>query len=181
MVLHHLVEQVYQSLDRELQKHVNHQDILQQCQTWLTAVQEELQLNDQGPSGLQEALKQVTDSTHSSWNAVMVIKYFSNIYFASLLSQVKHYRALQEQASTYLDLVCSVCDLSDDAVRVAAAQVQQIKLTVSNYYLLVHCTKCATDFNVPMSFGCPSACYRENYGSFFCFISSKSFTNFVNS
>lgn len=45
--------------------------------------------------------------------------------------QVKHYRALQEQASTYLDLVCSVCDLSDDAVRVTAAEVQQVKLTVS--------------------------------------------------
>lgn len=49
----------------------------------------------------------------------------------TLHTQVKHYRALQEQASTYLDLVCSVCDLSDDAVRVAAAQVQQVKLTVS--------------------------------------------------
>lgn len=45
--------------------------------------------------------------------------------------QVKHYRALQEQASTYLDLVCSVCDLSHDAVRAAAAEVQQIKLMVS--------------------------------------------------
>lgn len=55
------------------------------------------------------------------------------IYLDELLwcTQVKHYRALQEQASTYLDLVCSVCDLSDDAVRVAAAEVQQIKLTVS--------------------------------------------------
>ncbi|XP_037550764.1 nesprin-1 [Nematolebias whitei] len=94
-------QRVYQSLDRELQKHVSHQDTLQQCQTWLTTVQEELQLNDQGPSGLQEALK-----------------------------QVKHYRALQEQASTYLDLVCSVCDLSHDAVRVAAAEVQQIKLMI---------------------------------------------------
>ncbi|XP_032356678.1 nesprin-1 isoform X1 [Etheostoma spectabile] len=94
-------QRVYQSLDRELQKHVNHQDTLQQSQTWLSAVQEELQLNDQGPSGLQEALK-----------------------------QVKHNRALQEQASTYLDLVCSVCDLSDDAVRVTAAQVQQVKLTI---------------------------------------------------
>ena len=58
---------------------------------------------------------------------------FSIIYFVSLLlhTQVKNYRALQEQASTYLDLVCSVCDLSDDAVRVAAAQVQHVKLTVS--------------------------------------------------
>lgn len=49
-----------------------------------------------------------------------------------LKTQVKHYRALQEQASTYLDLVCSVCDLSDDAVRVTAAQIQHVKLTVSN-------------------------------------------------
>ncbi|KAJ0062831.1 hypothetical protein NL108_008118 [Boleophthalmus pectinirostris] len=94
-------QRVYQSLDRELQKHVSHQDTLEQCQTWLSTVQKELQVNDQGPSGLQEALK-----------------------------QVKHYRALQEQASTYLDLVCSVCDLSDDAVRVTAAEVQQVKLTI---------------------------------------------------
>lgn len=47
---------------------------------------------------------------------------------------MKHYRALQEQASTYLDLVCSVCDLSDDAVRVTAAEVQQVKLTVSIFF-----------------------------------------------
>uniref|UniRef100_A0AAV2JAL2 Calponin-homology (CH) domain-containing protein n=1 Tax=Knipowitschia caucasica TaxID=637954 RepID=A0AAV2JAL2_KNICA len=92
-------QRVYHSLDRELQKHVSHQDTLEQCQTWLCTVQKEL--NDQGPSGLQEALK-----------------------------QVKHYRALQEQASTYLDLVCSVCDLSDDVVRVTAAEVQQVKLTI---------------------------------------------------
>jgi len=53
--------QVYQSLDRELQKHVSHQDTLQQSQTWLSAVLEELQLHhqQQPPSGLQEALKQV--------------------------------------------------------------------------------------------------------------------------
>lgn len=55
-----------------------------------------------------------------------------------LLTQVKHYRALQEQASTYLDLVCSVCDLSHDAVRVAAAEVQQIKLMVSVFLALFH-------------------------------------------
>lgn len=47
-------------------------------------------------------------------------------------AQVKQYRALQEQASTYLDLVCSLCDLTDEAVRRAAAQVQQVKLTVSS-------------------------------------------------
>lgn len=63
-----------------------------------------------------------------------------------MYTQVKHYRALQEQASTYLDLVCSVCDLSDDAVRVAAAQVQQVKLTVSYFYLLVYCTTLKTNF-----------------------------------
>lgn len=133
---------MYQSLDRELQKHVNHQDTLQQCQTWLTTVQEELQLNDQGPSGLQEALKQVTGRV----KLCLLVEFSSGdvlISFDGLLlhTQVKHYRALQEQASTYLDLVCSVCDLSDDAVRVAAAQVQQVKLTVSNCSLPVHCTK----------------------------------------
>ncbi|XP_045574102.1 nesprin-1 isoform X3 [Salmo salar] len=94
-------QRVYQSLDRELQKHVSHQDTLQQCQTWLSTVHEELRLHCHPPSGLQEALK-----------------------------QVKHYRALQEQASTYLDLVCSVCDLSDDAVRVTVAEVQRVKHTI---------------------------------------------------
>ncbi|KAK6304736.1 hypothetical protein J4Q44_G00253220 [Coregonus suidteri] len=94
-------QRVYQSLDRELQKHVSHQDTLQQCQTWLSTVHEELQLHCPPPFGLQEALK-----------------------------QVKHYRALQEQASMYLDLVCSVRDLSDDAVRVTAAEVQQVKHTI---------------------------------------------------
>ena len=55
---------MYQSLDRELQKHVSHQDTLQQCQTWLSTVYEEL--NDQPPSGLQEALKQVNDQLTAS-------------------------------------------------------------------------------------------------------------------
>lgn len=55
------VPQVYQSLDRELQKHVSHQDTLQQCETWLTTVQEEIQLHSQTPFGLQEALKQASD------------------------------------------------------------------------------------------------------------------------
>lgn len=54
------VPQVYQSLDRELQKHVSHQDTLQQCETWLTTVKEEIQLHSQTPFGLQEALKQVS-------------------------------------------------------------------------------------------------------------------------
>lgn len=53
--------QVYQSLDRELQKHVSHQDTLQQCETWLSTVQEEIQLHSHPPFGLQEALKQVSE------------------------------------------------------------------------------------------------------------------------
>lgn len=44
---------------------------------------------------------------------------------------MKHFRALQEQASTYLDLVCSVCDLSDESVRATAAKIQQTKTMVS--------------------------------------------------
>ncbi|KAJ3583278.1 hypothetical protein NHX12_029524 [Muraenolepis orangiensis] len=52
---------VDQSLDQELQKHVSHQDTLQQhSQTWLSAVEEELQLHHhQPPSGLQKSVKQV--------------------------------------------------------------------------------------------------------------------------
>lgn len=55
------LHQVYQSLDRELQKHVSHQDTLQQCQTWLSTANEELLLHCQPPFGMQEALKQVSD------------------------------------------------------------------------------------------------------------------------
>ncbi|XP_029114386.1 nesprin-1 isoform X5 [Scleropages formosus] len=99
-------QRVYQSLDRELQKHVSHQDTLQQCQAWLSTVQEELLPQATPILGLQEALK-----------------------------QVKHFRALQEQASTYLDLVCSVCDLTDEAVRRTAAEVQRIKLTIEESML----------------------------------------------
>lgn len=51
--------------------------------------------------------------------------------YISTTSQVKHFRALQEQASTYLDLVCSVCDLSDESVRATAAKIQQTKSMVS--------------------------------------------------
>lgn len=57
------------------------------------------------------------------------------LYIPLLPVQVKHYRALQEQASTYLDLVCSVCDLSDDAVRVTVAEVQRVKHTVCRMVL----------------------------------------------
>lgn len=47
------------------------------------------------------------------------------------LKQVKQERALQEQANTYLQLVCSACDLSEPRVREAAAAIQQIKVQVS--------------------------------------------------
>ncbi len=52
-------------------------------------------------------------------------------YFLTAYPQVKHFRALQEQASTYLDLVCSVCDLSDESVRATAAKIQETKRMVS--------------------------------------------------
>lgn len=44
--------------------------------------------------------------------------------------QVNHERGLQEQASTYLQLVCSTCDLSEARVRETAAAIQHIKLQV---------------------------------------------------
>lgn len=54
--------QVYQSLDRELQRHVSLRDALQQCQTWLLNIQEELQPPAQTPRYLEEALIQVRAS-----------------------------------------------------------------------------------------------------------------------
>ncbi|XP_027896443.1 nesprin-1 isoform X8 [Xiphophorus couchianus] len=100
-------QRVYQSLDHELQRHVSLQDTLQQCQTWLTSVSEKLDPHPQPSLSLEEALQ-----------------------------QVKQERALQEQASTYLQLVCSACDLSEPRVREAAAAIQQIKLQIEERMLL---------------------------------------------
>ncbi|KAM6272871.1 nesprin-1 isoform 2-T2 [Spheniscus humboldti] len=94
-------QRVYQSLEHELQKHVNHQDTLQQCQTWLSTVQSELKPTTWPPFSLADAVK-----------------------------QVKHFRALQEQANTYLDLLCSMCDLSDATVKSTATDIQQTKQTI---------------------------------------------------
>lgn len=44
--------------------------------------------------------------------------------------QLKQERALQEQASTYLQLICSTCDLSDEKVQETAADIQQVKIQV---------------------------------------------------
>lgn len=128
--------QVYQSLDRELQKHVSNQDTLQQCETWLSTVQEEIQRHSETPFGLQEALKQVSERpdrlfTPDCTFLKCLTTPFSYTFFTYCCLQVKHLRALQEQASTYLDLVCSVCDLSDEAVRATATKIQQIKTMVS--------------------------------------------------
>uniref|UniRef100_A0AAR2JHF7 Spectrin repeat containing, nuclear envelope 1b n=1 Tax=Pygocentrus nattereri TaxID=42514 RepID=A0AAR2JHF7_PYGNA len=92
-------QRVYQSLDRELQRHVSLRDALQQCQTWLSNMHEELQPPVHTPRCLEEAL-----------------------------IQVKQERTLQEQASTYLQLVCSTCDLSDEKVQETAADIQQVKI-----------------------------------------------------
>ncbi|XP_022518839.2 nesprin-1 isoform X7 [Astyanax mexicanus] len=99
-------QRVYQSLDRELQRHVSLRDTLQQCQTWLSNIQEELQPPVHTPHCLEE-----------------------------VLIQVKQERTLQEQASTYLQLVCSTCDLSDEKVRETAADIQQVKIQVEERML----------------------------------------------
>ncbi|KAM6459267.1 nesprin-1-like [Liasis olivaceus] len=96
-------QRVYQSLEYELQKHVNHQDTLQQCQAWLTTVCPELEANPHRPSSSADAVK-----------------------------QVKHFRALQEQANTYLDLLCSMGDLSDSKVKNAATDIQVAKQTIED-------------------------------------------------
>ncbi|KAM5166613.1 nesprin-1 isoform 3-T3 [Callospermophilus lateralis] len=89
-------QRVYGSLEHELQKHVSRQDTLQQCQAWLSAVQPDLKPSPQPPLSRTEAVK-----------------------------QVKHFRALQEQARTYLDLLCSMCDLSNSSVKTTAKDIQQ--------------------------------------------------------
>ncbi|XP_022415225.1 nesprin-1 isoform X17 [Delphinapterus leucas] len=89
-------QRVYQSLEHELQKHVSRQDTLQQCQAWLSAVQPDLKPSAHPPLSRAEAVK-----------------------------QVKHFRALQEQARTYLDLLCTMCDLSNSSVKTTAKDIQQ--------------------------------------------------------
>ncbi|XP_062833321.1 nesprin-1 isoform X16 [Anolis carolinensis] len=96
-------QRMYQSLEKELQKHVSHQDTLQQCQVWLSAVRPELKPVPRPPFSLADAVK-----------------------------QVKHFRALQEQASTYLDLLCSMCDLADSTVKNIATDIQLTKQTIED-------------------------------------------------
>ncbi|XP_029965559.1 nesprin-1 isoform X1 [Salarias fasciatus] len=100
-------QRVYQSLDHELQRHVSLQDTLQQCQTWLSSVSEEPEPPTHPSLSLEESLQ-----------------------------QVKQERALQEQASTYLQLVCSTCDLTEPRVRETAAAIQQVKLQIEERMLL---------------------------------------------
>nr|XP_045014662.1 nesprin-1 isoform X2 [Jaculus jaculus] len=89
-------QRVYQSLEQELQKYVSRQDTLQQCQAWLASVQPDIKPSPQPPLSRAEAVK-----------------------------QVKHFRALQEQCRTYLDLLCSMCDLSNSSVKTTAKDIQQ--------------------------------------------------------
>uniref|UniRef100_A0A8C5RJ37 Spectrin repeat containing nuclear envelope protein 1 n=1 Tax=Laticauda laticaudata TaxID=8630 RepID=A0A8C5RJ37_LATLA len=96
-------QKVYQSLEHELQKHVNHQDTLQQCQAWLSTVCPVLKANPHRPSSSADVVK-----------------------------QVKHFRALQEQANTYLDLLCSIDDLSDSTVKNAATDLQMAKQMIED-------------------------------------------------
>ncbi|XP_067337447.1 nesprin-1 isoform X16 [Channa argus] len=100
-------QRVYQSLDHELQRHVSLQDTLEQCRNWLTSVSEDPEPPVHPPLSLEGALK-----------------------------QVKQERTLQEQAGTYLQLVCSTCDLSEPKVRETAAAIQQVKLQIEEHMLL---------------------------------------------
>ncbi|CAB1447010.1 unnamed protein product, partial [Pleuronectes platessa] len=100
-------QRVYQSLDHELQRHVSLQDTLQQCQTWITSVSEQPEPPAHTSLSLEEALQ-----------------------------QVKHERALGEQANTYLQLLCSTCDLSEPRVRKTAGSIQEVKLQNEDRMLL---------------------------------------------
>ncbi len=62
-----------------------------------------------------------------------IINYSGGSLGVSYISrQMKQERTLQEQASTYLQLVCSTCDLSDEKVQETASEIQQVKLQVSD-------------------------------------------------
>ncbi|XP_028253699.1 nesprin-1 [Parambassis ranga] len=100
-------QRVYQSLDHELQRHVSLQDTLQQCKVWLGTVSEEPEPPTNPSLSLEEALH-----------------------------QVKQERALQEQASTYLQLVCSACDLTEPKVRETAAAIQHVKLQIEERMMI---------------------------------------------
>ncbi|KAB0392836.1 hypothetical protein E2I00_007090, partial [Balaenoptera physalus] len=67
---------------------------------------------------LQAKLKQNVHShlqgTKDSYSAI-----------CSTAQRVKHFRALQEQARTYLDLLCTMCDLSNSSVKTTAKDIQQ--------------------------------------------------------
>lgn len=55
---------------------------------------------------------------------------FTFLTIMDYLFQIKHFRALQEQARTYLDLLCSMCDLSNSSVKATAKDIQQIEQMV---------------------------------------------------
>ncbi|XP_076129249.1 nesprin-1 [Alosa pseudoharengus] len=169
-----LQKHVYQCLDSELQKHMSEQDALLQCQSWVRAVQAELQTTAPTPASLQAALSQVhtaptpaslqaalsqvhTAPTPASLQAALSQVHtaptpaggaltgthctmqgaLSQVHTAptpvslqAALSQVQQHKALEEQAGTYLQMVCSSCDLSDEAVRETATKIQRVRLQV---------------------------------------------------
>ncbi|XP_061667964.1 nesprin-1 isoform X8 [Syngnathoides biaculeatus] len=100
-------QRVYQSLDLELQRHLSLRDTLEQCKTWLTSASREPEPPALTPLSLEEALQ-----------------------------RVKQERTLQEQANTYLQLVCASCDLSLPQVQDVATAVQQVKLQIEERMLL---------------------------------------------
>ena len=60
----------------------------------------------------------------------MPLLHSDNFFF--FFFEVKHFRALQEQARTYLDLLCSMCDLSNSSVKTTAKDIQQTEQMVKS-------------------------------------------------
>uniref|UniRef100_A0A8V0XMZ4 Nesprin-1/3 spectrin repeats region domain-containing protein n=1 Tax=Gallus gallus TaxID=9031 RepID=A0A8V0XMZ4_CHICK len=89
-------QRVYQSLEHELQKHVNHQDTLQQCQTWLSTVQSELKPSTWTPFSLADAVKQIEQQImHSQylaqgWEEIKQMKAELWIYFQDADQQLQN-------------------------------------------------------------------------------------------
>lgn len=69
------------------------------------------------------------------WYKYLLSKYSMFLFHSDKFGfffQFKHFRALQEQARTYLDLLCSMCDLSNSSVKTTAKDIQQTEQMVKS-------------------------------------------------
>ncbi|XP_013912844.1 PREDICTED: nesprin-1-like [Thamnophis sirtalis] len=104
-------KKVYQSLEHELQKHVNHQDTFQQCQAWLCTVCPELKANPHRPSSSADAIKQLCNT-----NIYYALLYLLNRSDAE--STATHLEALKKLSVTLQDKRLALENLKEQRQKV---------------------------------------------------------------